>query len=126
MTSLIPSYHLIYASRTFLCSLLFFFLMIRRPPRSTLFPYTTLFRSRREGGHLVKGSRVGASTPAPWSASLTRGRSPAAISRESCSDSPGSSSGSSAWPGGCAGSCLDYLVSAPAAAGCGEFAFRVR
>src|SRR2546423_6214597 len=36
----------------FNCSLdfihyLFFFLMIRRPPRSTLFPYTTLFRSRR-------------------------------------------------------------------------------
>src|SRR6204780_4709139 len=28
-------------------SLLFFFLMIRRPPRSTLFPYTTLFRSGR-------------------------------------------------------------------------------
>src|SRR6266568_3669769 len=27
----------------------FFFLMIRRPPRSTLFPYTTLFRSRRPG-----------------------------------------------------------------------------
>src|SRR3712207_7985067 len=26
----------------------FFFLMIRRPPRSTLFPYTTLFRSERE------------------------------------------------------------------------------
>src|SRR5258708_12559984 len=26
----------------------FFFLMIRRPPRSTLFPYTTLFRSQRE------------------------------------------------------------------------------
>src|SRR5258706_15818163 len=36
----------------FICSLLvliffFFFLMIRRPPRSTLFPYTTLFRSAR-------------------------------------------------------------------------------
>src|SRR2546430_10403871 len=34
----------------FLCmtivQLIFFFLMIRRPPRSTLFPYTTLFRSR--------------------------------------------------------------------------------
>src|SRR3712207_7792058 len=30
----------------------FFFLMIRRPPRSTLFPYTTLFRScGREPGH---------------------------------------------------------------------------
>src|SRR3712207_8684883 len=28
-------------------SLVFFFLMIRRPPRSTLFPYTTLFRSAR-------------------------------------------------------------------------------
>src|SRR2546429_1425736 len=28
-----------------LCVLFFFFLMIRRPPRSTLFPYTTLFRS---------------------------------------------------------------------------------
>src|SRR5699024_12545196 len=28
-----------------ICSSLFFFLMIRRPPRSTLFPYTTLFRS---------------------------------------------------------------------------------
>src|SRR5258708_18323207 len=27
--------------------LIFFFLMIRRPPRSTLFPYTTLFRSHR-------------------------------------------------------------------------------
>src|SRR3989441_9120536 len=30
--------------------LFFFFLMIRRPPRSTLFPYTTLFRSRDEAG----------------------------------------------------------------------------
>src|SRR2546423_15223190 len=27
------------------CCFFFFFLMIRRPPRSTLFPYTTLFRS---------------------------------------------------------------------------------
>src|SRR3712207_9340270 len=37
--------------------LVIFFLMIRRPPRSTLFPYTTLFRSQpnrvnpRDGGH---------------------------------------------------------------------------
>src|SRR5215211_8422979 len=29
------------------CFFFFFFLMIRRPPRSTLFPYTTLFRSIR-------------------------------------------------------------------------------
>src|SRR5258707_9362002 len=35
---------------------LFFFLMIRRPPRSTLFPYTTLFRSligQERGRHLL-------------------------------------------------------------------------
>src|SRR3712207_8067886 len=35
----------------------FFFLMIRRPPRSTLFPYTTLFRSRSNAiaiGVLIK------------------------------------------------------------------------
>src|SRR5574340_1484799 len=30
-------------------TVLFFFLMIRRPPRSTLFPYTTLFRALRGG-----------------------------------------------------------------------------
>src|SRR2546430_9135008 len=33
----------------------FFFLMIRRPPRSTLFPYTTLFRSERR--HIVIARR---------------------------------------------------------------------
>src|SRR3970282_1807113 len=32
----------------------FFFLMIRRPPRSTLFPYTTLFRSRSAQGNLME------------------------------------------------------------------------
>src|SRR6266850_5585606 len=32
-----------------------FFLMIRRPPRSTLFPYTTLFRSRRRAGRAERG-----------------------------------------------------------------------
>src|SRR2546430_17570844 len=41
----------------------FFFLMIRRPPRSTLFPYTTLFRSRGLGGfgvtELADQDRVG-------------------------------------------------------------------
>src|SRR5471030_3417448 len=38
---------------TFLLHFFFFFLMIRRPPRSTLFPYTTLFRSEwiAYGGH---------------------------------------------------------------------------
>src|SRR4030066_821041 len=32
----------------------FFFLMIRRPPRSTLFPYTTLFRSVKEIFRIIK------------------------------------------------------------------------
>src|SRR5215210_8272853 len=40
-----------------LCFLFFFFLMIRRPPRSTLFPYTTLFRSPPTG--LLLGRRRG-------------------------------------------------------------------
>src|SRR3712207_7889077 len=31
------------------CVIFFFFLMMRRPPRSTLFPYTTLFRSHGAG-----------------------------------------------------------------------------
>src|SRR5438876_8762494 len=51
--------------------LLFFFLMIRRPPRSTLFPYTTLFRSwwvsARSPGASAAGrfnvSRDGSSRP---------------------------------------------------------------
>src|SRR5256885_13592224 len=47
--------------------LFFFFLMIRRPPRSTLFPYTTLFRSSRIRGVLRPGQPVqgaGGSGPA--------------------------------------------------------------
>src|SRR5256885_13104526 len=49
-----------------LFSFFFFFLMIRRPPRSTLFPYTTLFRSQRFAGRsgplrlLVVGGSLGA------------------------------------------------------------------
>src|SRR2546429_4378944 len=45
----------------FHCELFFFFLMIRRPPRSTLFPYTTLFRSlppvrARRGADAARGA----------------------------------------------------------------------
>src|SRR5258706_1542646 len=39
-------------------TLVFFFLMIRRPPRSTLFPYTTLFRSVRHQLGPQRGVRV--------------------------------------------------------------------
>src|SRR5690242_21395445 len=47
------------------CNFFFFFLMIRRPPRSTLFPYTTLFRSceaqlREFVGRSYLAARVGA------------------------------------------------------------------
>src|SRR5205814_5124212 len=47
------------------CALLFsllFFLLIRRPPRSTLFPYTTLFRSGRAAGPSTQSM----SWPASW------------------------------------------------------------
>src|ERR1017187_1122361 len=52
------------------CFLFFFFLMIRRPPRSTLFPYTTLFRSlparsrNRDSRHPRAGPRACRTTPA--------------------------------------------------------------
>src|SRR6266571_3356680 len=39
-------------------SMIFFFLMIRRPPRSTLFPYTTLFRSRRSIHWPTPGTQI--------------------------------------------------------------------
>src|SRR5206468_12489494 len=40
----------------FLFSFFFFFLMIRRPPRSTLFPYTTLFRSGFHASRAASGA----------------------------------------------------------------------
>src|SRR6266498_1081223 len=46
---------------------LFFFLMIRRPPRSTLFPYTTLFRSTEAAGQTpaVEGQQSLLPLPGP-------------------------------------------------------------
>src|SRR3989454_9366964 len=41
----------------------FFFLMIRRPPRSTLFPYTTLFRSSQS---VIQAAARAGVTPAQW------------------------------------------------------------
>src|SRR5690606_41992349 len=42
---------------------LIFFLLLRRPPRSTLFPYTTLFRSRRPSSCAVGCSTSSVSSP---------------------------------------------------------------
>src|SRR5438034_6478418 len=53
----------------------FFFLMIRRPPRSTLFPYTTLFRSRTRGGAKIQLSAELAGAFAAKTANVHRGRS---------------------------------------------------
>src|SRR5215813_15081046 len=44
----------------FSCCSFFFFLMIRRPPRSTLFPYTTLFRSGGGGARILAQARLSA------------------------------------------------------------------
>src|SRR2546429_6862564 len=61
--------------------ILFFFLMIRRPPRSTLFPYTTLFRSsprslrrrlRRPRRRRASGPRVPAGIPTSTDRKSTR------------------------------------------------------
>src|SRR5204862_7595430 len=75
--------------------LLFFFLLFLRPPRSTLFPYTTLFRSassrccsfrshrRGRGGHRTSRPRLRA-PPWPLPTSGFNGSSPAAPA--SCTD----------------------------------------
>src|SRR2546425_13097486 len=65
------------------CSFTFFFLMIRRPPRSTLFPYTTLFRSLlflrglegrpKTGPNLSRGAR-GCRTMSPHRCSRSMAR----------------------------------------------------
>src|SRR5438876_3719771 len=46
-------------TNTFFRFIVLFFLMIRRPPRSTLFPYTTLFRSHTRRARLVRAVRRG-------------------------------------------------------------------
>src|SRR6266446_3770147 len=72
---------------------LFFFLMIRRPPRSTLFPYTTLFRSpfpagRRAGGvhRGVRGQRGGDSRGAVPSLEVKVGELGAVCHRSICDE----------------------------------------
>src|SRR2546422_10837391 len=56
---------------------IFFFLMIRRPPRSTLFPYTTLFRSRRPASrpaHSLGGQGLEGACEVDWEPRHAGGR----------------------------------------------------
>src|SRR2546427_12479508 len=69
------------------CVCIFFFLMIRRPPRSTLFPYTTLFRSCHRAGAAPHGpvqhlraAACPARAPRPARAALRAGAGTAARS----------------------------------------------
>src|SRR5256886_266837 len=52
--------------------LFFFFLMIRRPPRSTLFPYTTLFRSNQLSPSLIGLSPLPSSHPSGFQPTTVR------------------------------------------------------
>src|SRR2546427_2043 len=52
---------------------LFFFLMIRRPPRSTLFPYTTLFRSSQANGMFGDYTKLYGQKPPAWHVTDARG-----------------------------------------------------
>src|SRR2546430_13421006 len=57
----------------------FFFLMIRLPPRSTLFPYTTLFRSRPERTALARGGPAPAELLTVLPQQRIRGDRPCAV-----------------------------------------------
>src|SRR5438067_13841189 len=59
-------------NHTHLSLLLFFFLMIRRPPRSTLFPYTTLFRSHAAHRQSEKNRRASPRSARAWAQTARR------------------------------------------------------
>src|SRR5258708_40152911 len=69
-------------------SRVFFFLMIRRPPRSTLFPYTTLFRSIENRRNVLREGRRGRPNGIPREGARgadehTRGNGESRIDRKS-------------------------------------------
>src|SRR5438552_17104926 len=67
-------YYIILLLYCYLFDLFFFFLMLRRPPISTLFPYTTLFRSTRSSARSVPETSVSASLPTSYLALESRVR----------------------------------------------------
>src|SRR2546430_15374481 len=68
------SYSLFFSCTRINRSFFFFFLMIRRPPRSTLFPYTTLFRSMVLGDPRAQARRDWESFPYCCKCSRLSGR----------------------------------------------------
>ena len=72
----------------------FFFLMIRRPPRSTLFPYTTLFRSRSRKYHKGKSAkgRAEPKTMQKFIFAKSKGSSDVSISSGTCGSTESTSS----------------------------------
>src|SRR5436853_7418686 len=89
---LFPVFFPLFFRYFFFILLLFFFLMIRRPPRSTLFPYTTLFRSSRKHKRALLIRLTVVSWP-PTRRSCTKPRISRGVSRSpaaSASTSPAS------------------------------------
>src|SRR5687768_17894073 len=79
-----PSFVILVTSEPFVP--FFFFLMIRRPPRSTLFPYTTLFRSPCECGRSAAGTL---SADAGWRPPPGHRRAATPIARATGDKTPG-------------------------------------
>src|SRR5260370_15398513 len=79
---MVPCFHMSGSPHFFF----FFFLMIRRPPRSTLFPYTTLFRSVRAGCRGLRSDGACCAASGRRAASLVRCRSRRLRSEEHTSE----------------------------------------
>src|SRR2546422_752864 len=81
----------------------FFFLMIRRPPRSTLFPYTTLFRSSglpRDGSELDRPGAAEGAQDTDGAAACGGGGSHGVFARARDGGAPGARGGERARHGG--------------------------
>src|SRR2546428_12398551 len=82
---LLQCFRLVLSVLPHLLYLLFFFLMIRRPPRSTLFPYTTLFRSAGPRAALPSRAVAVRARPCP-APDFSRAPAPSSRSEEHTSE----------------------------------------